>query len=351
MDLERVFREHLSSWITQLGPEGDVVLSSRIRLARNLEGILFTSIAPEEQLLKVLGMVDRFVAKSKRKFRLVRLEGIDEISRQELVEKHLISPEHAEASPVKGVVVNPAGDISIMVNEEDHLRIQVLKAGLDLHEAYKLADVIDDELAAALPVAYSVKRGYLTACPTNVGTGLRASVMLHLPGVVYSGQTNQIASICGKLGLVIRGLYGEGTAPTGEIFQVSNQVTLGYSEEEIMAHLTSFCEQIIAEERRLRQLLWESKQDELEDQIFRALGTLSFARSMTTNEAMELLSRVKLGIDLGIIPKLNSVILKELMVVIRPALLQKIVGQPLSPQERDLRRAGLIRERLSQINS
>lgn len=348
MDFEQVFRDHLSSWITEMGPEGDVVLSSRVRLARNLRGIKFTTLASNEDLEQVLSLTEQAVGKIGQDLVMHRLAQVDELTRQEMVEKHLISPEHARNPQKKGVVINPAENISIMLNEEDHLRIQVIKAGLSLDKALDEANQIDDALDAHLSYAFSSKRGYLTSCPTNVGTGMRASVMLHLPGLVAIGQIGQVSATCSKLGLVIRGLYGEGSKSSGDIFQVSNQITLGYSEEDILGHLYSVSEQIISEERKARRILAENKGADLEDEVSRAYGILAFARKMDSDEAMELLSRVKLGIDLGMINGLDPIILKELMVVIRPAVLQKIMGSSLNPVERDIKRSAIIREKISQ---
>ncbi|MBO8126814.1 MAG: protein arginine kinase [Firmicutes bacterium] len=350
MNLRKLFAEHLSSWIMEMGPEGDVVLSSRVRLARNLKGYKFPSIASQEELAKVLSAVEKFITKSERELKLLRLGGLDALSRQELVEKYLISPEHAKDSPSKGVALDAKGEISVMVNEEDHLRLQVIKPGLAIEDAYKIANKVDDEFESALDYAFSSQFGYLTACPTNVGTGMRASVMLHLPGIVSLGQIERVATACSKLGLVVRGLYGEGTASKGNIFQISNQLSLGFSEQEILSHLHSVSQQIIEEERKSRQRLYEENKIEFEDQIYRAYGVLMYARRMDSSEALELLSRLKLGIDLGVVKDLEPVILKELVVAIRPAILQKIVGLTLEPGERDQKRAEIIRERLSQSN-
>lgn len=344
MDLEKLFRNHLSLWIRETGAEGDTVLSSRVRLARNLLDTKFTAVASVQEMEQVLTLVEETLPKLKRDLTLIRLAEVDSLSRQELVEKHLISPEHAENPQTKGVVVNPDEDISIMINEEDHLRIQVIKAGLSLKDTYELANQLDDELEELIPIAFSPKYGYLTSCPTNVGTGLRVSVMLHLPALVALGQIDRVSTVCSKLGLVIRGLYGEGSASAGDIFQISNQITLGSSESEIISHLQAVAEQIIEEERKARQALLEGREGEIEDHVYRALGLLTYARKLDSNEAMTLLSKVKLGIDLGLIKSLDSVIMKELMVITRSAVLQKIMGSSLTPEERDNKRAVVIRE-------
>jgi len=234
-----------------------------------------------------------------------------------------------------------------MVNEEDHLRIQALMPGLQLAAAWELADKVDDALEQYLPYAFSEQRGYLTACPTNVGTGLRASLMLHLPALVSTGQINRIIQAVGRFGLVVRGLYGEGTQALGNIFQFSNQVTLGHTESDIIQHLINVTRQVIDQEREARQMLLRRDKMALEDRVARAYGTLAHARVVSSQEALQLLSDVRLGIDLGILDGLKPEILQELLVAIRPAHLQMRTGRELSPAERDVLRAALIRERIA----
>ena len=237
--------------------------------------------------------------------------------------------------------------ISIMINEEDHLRIQCLMSGLQLKEALQLANVLDDWMEEEIDYAYDEERGYLTSCPTNVGTGLRASVMMHLPGLVLTQQLNQIIPAINQLGLVVRGMYGEGSQALGNIFQISNQITLGKSEKDIVEDLTDVVQQIIAQERAAREALVKTSHIQLEDRIFRSYGVLSKARIIETKEASTCISDVRLGIDLGFINDISKSILNELMILTQPGFLQKYAGGPLRPFERDMRRAALIRERLN----
>lgn len=351
MSLRDIINNALSKWMNGKGPEGDIVLSSRVRLARNLDGIPFPQRMSEEDGNKILAGVRLAVEKmnSEKKWSRLELTRLDELSANEreiLVEKHLISPQHATKSRFGAVVLSDDESVSIMVNEEDHLRIQVILPGLKVMEAWQVANSLDDGLEQTLDLAYDEKRGYLTACPTNVGTGLRASVMMHLPGLVITKQIAGLVNAIGQFGLTVRGLYGEGTEAAGNIFQISNQITLGRSEEEIINNLLAVVKQIIQQERQAREKLHKEWGEQLKDKIWRSYGILRYAQTMTSQEAINLLSNVRLGVDLGILQGVESTVLNELMVLMRPAYLQKLAGKELSPMERDLRRALLIRDRL-----
>ncbi|GGJ01316.1 protein-arginine kinase [Alicyclobacillus cellulosilyticus] len=355
MSLGNFLQRAMSRWMRDGGPQDDIILTSRIRIARNIQDIPFPILQTQGHANQVLDTVRRAIAQPAftrlGQFEMVRMSDMPLLDRQVLMEKHLISKELVDKPRHGAVVLRDDEVVSIMVNEEDHLRIQVIMPGLRLKEAWQLADQIDDALETEIPYAFHERYGYLTACPTNVGTGIRASVMMHLPALVLSGQINRILTAISQVGLTVRGLYGEGTESAGNLFQVSNQVTLGESEEEIIANLMSVVQQLIDHERQARRMLLSENRDALEDRICRSFGILAYARRMDSKETLERLSDVRLGIDLGIIKGVSAGILKELMIMTQPAFLQKYFNQELSPAERDVRRAALIRERLRMDNT
>lgn len=335
----------LCHWARDRGDQGDVVISSRVRLARNLRGIPFPARGQDAQLEAVVAAVEKAVA-GVSSLKLTRLEVLSPLDRLVLVEKHLVSPQFIENPAHRAVVLRADEAVSIMVNEEDHLRIQTILPGLALQEAWKAADEIDDLFEAHLDYAFDERRGYLTACPTNVGTGMRASVMLHLPGLLLVDQARKVLAALGHLGFSVRGLYGEGSEAHGGIFQISNQVTLGKTEEETVNTMLSACRQVIDHERGARQALLRDARLQLEDRIWRSYGVLASCRLLSSEEALRLLSDLKLGLDLGIIAGLPPQLMKELLLLTRVGFLQKIVGKELGPSERDYYRAALVRERL-----
>lgn len=345
-DRKRMLEAHLSGWLKQTGPEPDVVISSRVRLARNLCDLPFPRFAKPETLNEVLQLVARATSADPKPGRLnfLPLAKVPPLERAALVERHLISPALAEEGEGKAVVLSPDETVSVMVNEEDHLRIQVILAGLDLERAWRLASEVDDYFGERLSLAYSERWGYLTACPTNVGTGLRASAMIHLPALALMNQLQRVVGAAAKLGLAVRGLYGEGTAAVGNIFQISNQATLGHSEEEIVQHLSAVTHQVIEQERAAREALLEQARLAVDDRVHRAYGILVNARRLDTQEALQLLSDVRLGVGAGLIQNLELRTVNALCVAIRPSLLQLIAGRELSAEERDQERAALIRE-------
>jgi len=258
-----------------------------------------------------------------------------------------MSPEHIIDPEYKGLLIDDKEIISIMVNEEDHLRIQILQSGFNVTEAWRMAEEIDTDLGKKLPYAFSAKWGYLTACPTNTGTGMRGSVMLHLPALVMSRQIERVLAAIAKLSFTTRGLYGEGTQASGNFFQISNQVSLGHSEEEIMDNLNGLIRQIIEQEAQAREVLLTKSKEVLEDRINRSLGILKNAHIITSQETIELLSMVRLGSDLGMIKDINRRSINELFITTLPAHLQKLENKKLSSQDRDLKRAELIRKKLN----
>jgi protein arginine kinase len=355
MSVSDFLKNATSKWMRDDGPESDIVISTRIRVARNLAKYPFPLLATDSQAEAIIEDVQRAIQQPAfRKlgnFELLRCKNLTELERNVLVEKHLISPNLAEEVRHGAVVLRDDEAVSIMINEEDHIRLQCIVPGLEISSAWQLANQLDDALELTLNYAFDEKRGYLTACPTNVGTGIRASVMMHLPGLVITNQIHRILQAISQVGLVVRGIYGEGSEAVGNLFQISNQLTLGQSESEILGNLQVVAKQIIEHERQARRQLMRDNREQLEDRICRSFGILSYARRIDSKETMQRLSDVRLGIDLGIIKGVSSRILKELMVMTRPAFLQKYAGQELAPGERDWRRASIIRERLRMDDS
>jgi len=346
------FANTSGEWLKGTGPDHDIVISSRIRLARNVAGYKFTAQLDEKTEKEIIDKILGAVKESNylKKNNAVFLHSIESLERQLLLERHLISRELAESTNVRAVSFSKDEIISIMINEEDHLRIQVLQAGFNVMETWRMIDKIDSELGNALSFAFDSHLGYLTACPTNVGTGLRASCMLHLPSLVMTKQINKVLQAIAKLNLAVRGLYGEGTQASGNFFQFSNQITLGKNEEHIVEDLEKVIRQVIEHEREARLALNSKKRDKLHDQIWRAVGTLKSARLITSQETVSLLSLVRLGVDLSVIENLDRKKLNELFIITQPAHLQLFSKKLLTPQERDIRRAQIVREYLQSVN-
>ena len=338
-----------SKWMLGGGKESDIVISSRIRLARNLQGYSFPHLLSHEQAMqlveKIASVMANAPAEEANKFEMLYMKYLSPLDRQVLVEKHLISPQQAE-SEAGALLLSKEEDLAIMINEEDHLRIQCLLPGLQLAEAFAAANRVDDLLEEKLDIAYDNQFGYITACPTNLGTGLRASVMLHLPALVLTKQADELFAAVNKVGMTVRGLYGEGTKSSGNMFQLSNQVTLGLAEEEVISRLNKVAMQVIEQEREAR--LWLQKQNDkaLADGIWRAYGILANARIMSAGEMMERCSQVRLGIDMGILANLDAATITRIMVGTQPAFVQKRSNQELDAQSRDWQRAQMIRELL-----
>ncbi|MBT2703543.1 protein arginine kinase [Chryseobacterium sp. ISL-80] len=332
------------------GPDSDIVLSSRIRFARNLDEYNFPTLFTNGEAEAVIGTIMERASQTSAagfgQLELIKMDEIPPLKKRVLVEKHLISPHLAENAVHGAVLLSGNEEVSIMINEEDHIRIQCLFPGFQLTEALKAANEIDDWLEEYVNYAFDEKFGYLTSCPTNAGTGLRASVMMHLPGLVLTQQMNRIVPAINQLGLVVRGIYGEGSEALGNIFQISNQITLGKSEDDIVDDLKSVVSQIISQERSAREALAKTSNIQLEDRVFRSYGTLANSRIIETKEAARCLSDLRLGIDMGYIKNISKSILNELMILTQPGFLQQYAGGPLRPNERDIRRAALIRERL-----
>ncbi|MFH0855550.1 MAG: protein arginine kinase [Candidatus Omnitrophota bacterium] len=341
--------KHSSEWLKGTGPNSDIVISSRIRLARNLDKARFPHWSNKAQGEATLNSVKEGISRVDylKRTTLFNLTEIDNIDKQFLVERHLMSLEHARKADNKALVVDDEEIVSIMINEEDHIRMQVMQSGFNLFEAWNIIKVIDDDLARELNFAFLANWGYLTACPTNAGTGMRGSVMLHLPGLVMSRSIDRVMAAIAKLSFTTRGLYGEGTQAMGNFFQISNQISLGPSEDEIIESINSLIRQIIEQEKQARESLLAKNGPLLEDRINRSLGILRSARIISSQETIELLSMVRLGCDLGLIKDIDRQSINELFIITQPAHLQKIENRKLSSEERDLKRAELIREKLS----
>ncbi|WP_429374348.1 protein arginine kinase [Paenibacillus sp. DS2015] len=330
--------------------DSEIAISSRVRVARNIQHIPFPLLATSEQSMEVLELLTDMKTyedlQSFGTFHMIPLKEIAPLDRKVLVEKHLISPSLANESQNGAVILSEDESVSIMINEEDHLRIQCLYPGFQVREAWEKATAIDDLFEAHIDYAFDGKRGYLTSCPTNVGTGLRASVMMHLPALVMTQQINRILSAVSQVGLTVRGIYGEGSEAAGNIFQISNQITLGQTEIEIIDNLHNVVLQIIEQEKNARQRLLNESRLRIEDRIKRSYGILLYAQMLDSKEAAQRLSDVRLGVDLAIIEGPSIPMMNELNVMTQQGFLQKTFGEQMNLEERDMYRARLIREKL-----
>lgn len=338
----------MNKWYIDIGPDSDVVVSSRIRLARNFKAYPFPHRSlPEQQQRVIDETCDALFSnnpKLKDNFSLITFKNISPIERQVLVEKHLVSKELADSSLETGALIGNDEQVSIMFNEEDHLRIQCLASGMQLEKCFDICNYMDNIISEKVEYAFNDTIGYLTSCPTNVGTAIRVSLQLHLPALTMTGYIGQVLESCGKLGLAVRGLYGENTEAYGNMYQLSNQITLGKSENDIVMSIKSIGYQIIEQERLLRTELLNRKGNKLEDRIMRSYGILRFARNLSSDEALQKLSDLRLGIDLKLIPELTEINVNELILDIQPGNLQQHSGKPLKPDERDILRASYVRQ-------
>ena len=333
------------------GTQDRIVMSSRVRLARNLEGHKFPTWAKESERIESLQLI-RPAVEGLKELKGAFAAGLEELTAQQktlLVERHLISREHAAKKDGSGVVFSQDESVCVMINEEDHLRMQVLKPGLQVEEAWKEVDALDTKLSKKLEYAFCDERGYLTACPTNLGTAIRVSAMLHLPGLVLSDQITSTISSANKLGLAVRGLYGEGTEALGNVFQVSNQQTLGQSEIEIVTRLGKTIKQILEAEENARLKLLEDKPSMVYNQIGRAYGTLANAHIIPSKEAMNQLSLLRLGLDFKMFSGIDAATIDEMFLAAQPAHLQRQQAGKMNAEERDIHRATILRERLKKV--
>ncbi|MDO4848098.1 MAG: protein arginine kinase [Clostridiaceae bacterium] len=332
----------MNKWYIGEGDHNDIVISTRIRLARNLKDYPFPARLDNQSKIKVNELV-RDALEGREKLDYTELKTLTRAQIVSLAERHIISTEFASSSDGRALLMSEDEQISIMLCEEDHIRLQVMKSGLDLQGAYELADRIDNEINEKLEYAFDERLGYLTQFPTNLGTGMRASVVLHLPALAEKGQLNSLASTVSKLGLTLRGAYGDGTAPLGDLYQLSNQVSLGISEKAAIDNLKTIALQLAAQERSAREEMKDSKLTE--DAVYRAYGILKSARILSTKEFMTLISRVRYGAVCGML-KVDLKTINELMVSLQPATINAFVGRTLTKDERDVERANIVRDRL-----
>jgi len=338
----------LSGWLSGKGDENMVVLSSRVRLARNIAGCIFPSAADSEAREKIIGYFESAVSKSETLStgKVIRSEELTGLDRDFLVERHLVSPNFMSSDSNQALYISEDEKVSIMVNEEDHLRIQALSSGLNQKEPFETAAKYDNEIGSLLEFDYDPDFGFLTACPTNVGTGMRASVLIHLPGLVITKEIDRVIPKITQMGVVVRGFYGEGTDVLGNLVQVSNQNTLGVSEAETLELISKVTRLIIKEEEHARERLKEEASDQIEDKIWRAYGILQYARVLTSEEVMNMLSALRLGVAMKIINTIDTELINELLLLSQPAHLQKYYGEEMSADQRNAVRAEVVRERL-----
>ena len=343
---------HAAPWLSGEGPDSAVVLSSRIRLARNISDFPFPPATTTDSRDKIIEFVASAFQRTPRLKNggFFKSSDIDAINQKFLVERHLISPEFMSHGTGRALYIEGNEKISIMVNEEDHLRLQAISSGMSLFDCWENANKIDSELSKSVDFEYDAEFGYLTSCPTNVGTGLRASILIHLPGLVLTREIDNIIGRISKVGLMVRGFYGEGTDVLGNLFQISNQTTLGRTEEEIIDSLAKVSKQIIEYEKNAQDTLMRDAPEQIEDKVWRSFGILTNARVLTSNEVMNLLSALRLGLSLEIINKYDYKMLNELLIVTQPAHLQKYIGREMNNDERDMVRADLIRQRFANQN-
>lgn len=337
-------------WLAGRGPEADIAICTRVRLARNLQGFHFSAAMSEPEARELNEFVCQRLVKPgmPEQLKLVGLEGIDDLERSVLVERHLISREHAGSRKSRCLLVDTAESVAIMVNEEDHLRAQVFLSGLQTDAAWRRAEALDEELLQRLPMAWSEEFGFLTSCPTNLGTGLRLSVMVHLPGLVWADEIDKATNTAQKIHLAVRGMYGEGSTALGDFYQVSNQVTLGRSEQQIVADVFLAVSRIVQWEREVREALLKGpSRIRTLDRIHRALGVIERAMILTSEEALNSLSAIRFGVQQGILEGIAVADLNRAMLLAQPAHLQRFSKERLDPAARDERRAVIVRQILA----
>ncbi len=347
MNLEELAQK-CGEWLRGSGPESDIVISSRIRLARNFADFPFIRKCSEQDRAAVEGQLRAAIEgeKSWDNLTYIDVAQLPEVDQQFLVERQLISREHADATGARAVAIDSDEQFSLMINEEDHLRIQVMKSGLDLPAAWKQVDQIDDLLEKSITFAFHSSLGYLTACPTNVGTGMRVSVMLHLPALVITRQIDKVLRSLQKISLAVRGLYGEGSQAMGDFYQISNQITLGRSEDELITQINEVIPVMIDYERKARQFLVNESHEDLHDRVSRAYGILCTAKTISSEETMHLLSSLRMGINLGLIDNLEIPVINKLFIHTQPAHLQKLRGMLLDTADRNAERAHYLQQHL-----
>lgn len=339
---------HRPPWLVTPATAKTIAISSRVRLARNLSDIPFPNRCSDEQRKEV---IDRVATAAKQTTLLknsdvIPLDSLSQLDRDFLVERHLVSPEFISQNSPAAVIISCDETCCIMINEEDHIRMQILRSELNIEEAWDMINNLDDELGKNIPYAFSSKYGFLTSCPTNIGTALRASAMLHLPALVHEHKIGSVMSAVGKIGIAVRGIYGENSDSKGNMFQISNQITLGLNENDIIRQLHHVVLRIIEHENKLRESLIINKPYQIKNDVGRAYGTLKYAEILSSDEATNLLSSLLIGADLHVFDDVDRTTVNELLIDIQPAHLQKMHGKQLSTEQRDIYRAKIIRERL-----
>lgn len=336
----------LGEWLRGRGPDIDIAISTRVRFARNVKGYRFSTQMPSDEAKELTVFLGRQLTKPgfAEELRVVELAEIGDLERRVLLERHLISREMANADRARGVAIDRQESVSVMINEEDHLRAQVFQSGNDIATAYRRAENLDEALMERVPIAFSEEFGFLTACPTNTGTGLRVSVMLHLPGLVWADEIEKATNAAQKTNMAVRGLYGEGSRATGDFYQISNQITLGRTEQQIASDVAAAVQSLVGWERKVRQaLLSGDPRERTLDRIFRALGTLERARILSTEEALSCLSAVRFGVQQQLVEDISLEQINRALLLSQPAHLQRLCNGPLTASQRDQRRAAAVR--------
>lgn len=336
----------MSNWYLQSGKDSDVVISSRVRLARNIEDFPFLNKCSKENLNKIMDLMKEITPSLGYGLKFINLKDLDDITKISLVEKNIIGPDYINKN-AGAILINDEENICIMINDEDHIKLQVFSSGQDLENLMNLAVEIDEKLGDLVKYSYSKKFGFLTACPTNIGTGMKVSVMVHLPALSITGNVDKVLNIVNNFGMNIRGIYGEGSKSQGNIYQISNSQSLGLTEKEIVKNLKVITDKIIEQERAARKFLAKNTL-ELEDKVYRSFGILLYATKLTTEECKKLLSDVKLGTDLGIIKELDDEKVRKLYLYTKSGNLQKYLGKQLDGYSRDLKRTEVIKQILAQ---
>ena len=334
----------MSNWYLQNGKDSDVVVSSRVRLVRNLNGFKFLKKCSKEEKENILNKIKEIVPGLGYDLKYINIEDLDDITKLSLVEKHLISPEFVmDDNAKKAIIINEEENICIMLNEDDHIKLQVFSSGQELENLMNLVVEIDEKIGELLEYSYSEKFGYLATSPINIGTGMKASVIVHLPALTLTGNLSKVLRIVNNFGMSVKGVYGEGTQNQGDLYQISNNQTLGITEKEIIVNVKNITEKIIEQERTARKFLGKN-QIELEDRVYRAFGVLTYATKISSDECKKLLSDVKLGTDLGLIKELDDSKIKQLEVFTKSGNLQKYFGKTLDGYEREIKRAEVIKQ-------
>lgn len=342
-------RSQLGEWLSGAGPDSDIAVCTRVRLARNVQGYNFSPRMSEAEAEELTAYLEQQVTDllDGESLRIIGLRGLDELERLMLMERHLISRDHAQARKARSVGINERESVSVMMNEEDHLRAQVFLSGFQVRECYAIAENLDLSLMSRLPVVFSEEFGFLTTCPTNTGTGMRVSVMLHLPGLVWAEEIEKATDTAQKIHLAVRGLYGEGSRALGDFYQVSNQVTLGRSESQILEDVDTAVRRLVQWEREVRDALRKGRSKRrTEDRVHRAMGTLDHAHILSSEETLTCLSAVRFGVQQEMLDGLDLDAVNQALLWSQPAHLQRFAQQTLGPEERDERRAQLVRRLL-----